>query len=56
MAKYIPHKIVSVNECDAPWITPEVKTAIKRNQRVYRKWNIRGRNHEGRENVKVSRA
>ena len=52
MAKYIPHKTVLVNDKDAPWITPEIKTAIKRNQRVYRKWKNRGRNPEGRDNVK----
>ncbi len=52
MAKYIPHKTVTINDRDAPWITPDIKTAIKRNQRVYRKWNTRGRKPEGRENVK----
>ena len=52
MNKYIPHKTVTINNKDAPWITPEVKTAINRNQRVYRKWNVRGRNPDGREHVK----
>ena len=52
MTKYIPHKTITIDDKDAPWITPEVKTAIKRNQRVYRKWNIRGCKPDGREHVK----
>ena len=40
--KHITNKIVSCNDKDAPWITPEVKSAI-RNLRVYRKWVQRGR-------------
>ena len=44
MAKHISSKIITCNEKDDAWITPEVKTAIKRNTRVYRKWVNRGRN------------
>lgn len=29
----------------APWIPPLIKTAIKRNTRIYQKWVRRGRNH-----------
>ena len=35
----IPNKTVTINDKDAPWITPEVKQAIKKNHRVYSKWN-----------------
>jgi hypothetical protein len=42
----------SLQKIPSRWITPEIKRAIKRNQRVYRKWNTRGRKPEGRENVK----
>ena len=42
-SKYITNKIVTCNDKDAPWITPEVKSAIRRNSRVYRKWVQRGR-------------
>ena len=35
--KQISNKIITCNDKDAPWITPKVKTAIKRNSRVYRK-------------------
>ena len=36
---------------DAAWITPQVKSAIKRNSRVYCKWNKRGRKPEERASV-----
>ena len=42
-SKHITNKIVTCNDEDAPWITPEVKAAIRRNSRVYRKWVQRGR-------------
>jgi len=41
---HIPNKIITCNDRDAPWITLKLKTAIKRNSRVYRKWVKRGRN------------
>ena len=44
VAKHISNKIITINEKDAPWVTSEVKTAIRRNSRVYRKWLKRGRN------------
>ena len=44
VATHIPNKIITCNDRDAPWITPVVKTAIKRNSRVYRKWVNRGKN------------
>ena len=28
MTKYIPNENVTVNDADAPWITPKIKTAI----------------------------
>ena len=40
MAKYISSKIITCSEKYAPWITSEVKTAIKRNHRVYRNGSI----------------
>ena len=46
MAKHIPSKIITCNEKDVPWITSKVKTAIKRNHRVYREWVNRGRNSD----------
>ena len=44
MAKNISSKMITCNEEDAAWITPEVKTATKRNSRVHRRWVNRGRN------------
>ena len=48
MSDNIPNKIITVNDKDAPWITPEVKCAIKRNKRVFNRWKGRGRPTEGR--------
>ena len=47
----IPNKIVTCHDKDAAWITPEVKSAIKRNSRIYYKWNKRGRRPEDRAKV-----
>ena len=32
----IPNKVIKCNDKDPPWITPELKTAIKRKHRVFR--------------------
>ena len=42
----ISNKIIICNDNDAPWVTSEVKTAIKRNTRVHRKWVFRDRNSD----------
>ena len=52
VSAHVPNQIKTFNDKDAPWVTPEVKTAIKRNNRVYKKWKDRGKPIEGRENVK----
>ena len=36
-SKHISNKIITCIDRDAPWITPKLKPAIKRNTRVYRK-------------------
>ena len=38
MSRNIPNKVITCNDKDAPWITNEIKIAIKRNARVHRKW------------------
>ena len=43
MKNNILNKIITCNYKDAAWITPEIKTAINRNSRVYKKWVRRGR-------------
>ena len=50
-SRNIPNKIVTCHDKDAPWITPQVKAAIKRNSRIYSKWNKRGRKPEERAQV-----
>ena len=53
MAQRISNKIITCNDIDARWFTPEAQTAIKGNSRIYRKWVNRGRNpldqHKDRE-------
>ena len=41
-----------MSDKDAHWITPKVKSAIRRNSRVYRKWVKRGRIPEDRDNIR----
>ena len=52
MSRNIPNKVITCNDKDAPWITNEVKTAIKRNVRVHRKWVVRGRILEERGHIR----
>ena len=48
MSQNIPNKIITCNDKDAPWVTSELKTAIKGNSRVHRRWVLRGRNPDDR--------
>ena len=50
-SRNIPNKVVTCHDKDAAWITPQVKAAIKRNSRIYTKWNKRGRKPEERAKV-----
>ena len=43
ISQHVSDKIETCNNKDAPWITREVKTTIKRNARIYQKWVIYGR-------------
>ena len=52
MSTNISNKTITCNDKDAPWITTSLKTAIKRNSRVYRKWVQRGRNPTEHQNVR----
>ena len=52
MKSNIPNKLITINERDAPQITPEVKTAINRNHRTYNNWKARGKPPEVKDNVK----
>ena len=51
MNKFIPNKIKKINYKDAPWVTPAVKTALRRNKRVFKKWIERGRILDEKERV-----
>ena len=43
ISRHVLNKIITCDDKDVPWITPQIKTAIKRNSRLYRKWIKRGR-------------
>ena len=43
IADSIPNKLITCNSNDPPWIAPEIKTAIKRKHKVYKKYVSRGR-------------
>ena len=53
LSKHIPHKIIICNDKDAPWITPKLKTAIRRNSRVYRKWVKRGKHKNDFDQIRI---
>ena len=42
----IPNKVIMCNDKDPSWITPELKTAIKRKHRLFRQYKDRGRRLE----------
>lgn len=43
VSTFIPSKTIVCNDKDAPWITPRLKSLIKKCHKVYRKWAMRGR-------------
>ena len=49
----IPNKIMTINDKEAPWITPEVKQAIKKNHRVYSQWKRAGKPIDRKNTVKA---
>ena len=53
--KHIPNKIFTFNDRDPPWMTREIKTAIKRKHRVYKKFNSRERNPADWERIRILR-
>ena len=46
MSLYIPNETIRINDKDPPWLTSELKTAIKRKHRLYRRFIRRGRKQE----------
>ena len=55
MNEHIANKVVTFNNKDAPWITPAVNTANKRNSTVYRKWVKKGRKPEEQNKFREAR-
>ena len=46
ITRHVPNREITCSDRDAPWITDDVKKAIKRKHRVYRKYVKRGRKPE----------
>ena len=55
VSRFIPNKIITCNDKDPPWITPEIKTGIKRKHRVYNKYVRRGSRPDEWDNVRLIR-
>ena len=53
--RFIPNKMIKVHDKDPPWMTPEIKTAIKRKHRIYNKYVKRGRKPNEWEYVRLTR-
>ena len=52
IARHVPNREITCCDRDAPWITDDVKKAIKRKHRVYRRYVKRGRKPEDWTHVK----
>ena len=52
MGSFIPSKFVTVNDKDAPWVTPEVKASLRRNKNIYKTWLKNGKDPETRDKVR----
>ena len=50
---HIPNKVVKCNDKDRPWMTQELKTAIKRKLRVFGKFIRRGKRQEDWDDVRA---
>ena len=55
IAENVPNRVITINEKDPPWITKEVKTAIRRKHRIYNKYIKRGSKQEDWEQVRIVR-
>ena len=53
LSAHIPNKIIKCDEKDLPWMTSQLKTAIKRKHRVYNKYAKRGCKAEEWEHIKT---
>ena len=55
IADNVPNIVINVNEKDPPWITKEIKTAIRCKHRTYNKYMKRGSKQEDWEQVRIVR-
>ena len=52
MSFFIPNKVVTIDDRDAPWVTPEVKKMLCKNKKAFSTWIKKGRNPTTRYNIK----
>ena len=55
LSSFIPNRVIKCNDRDPPLITSQLKAAIKRKHRVYRRYIERGKNHDDWCQVKTVR-
>ena len=51
MTCFIPNKVVTIDDRDAPWVTPEVKKMLIKNKKAFSNWIKKGRKPVTRENI-----
>jgi hypothetical protein len=49
---YVPSKVMTFNDRDAPWITPSLKNLVRKNTKIFKKWASEGKPESSRERVK----
>ena len=55
LSSFIPNRTIKCDDRDPPWITSQLKAAIKRKHRVYRRYVERGKDHDDWCQVKTIR-
>ena len=50
---FIPHKLIKCNNKDAPWITSEIKTCLRKKNRLYKKFISNGSSQEDLNNLNI---
>ena len=50
---FIPHKMIKSNSKDAPWISNEIKTSLRKKARLYKKYLSNGSKEEDFNNLKT---
>ena len=49
---YVPSKVVTFDDRDAPWITPSLKNLLRKNTKLFKEWIRMGKPENSRDRVK----